>query len=265
MRYTNLIYEKKDRIATVTISRPEARNAWSEQLDIEMIDVFRKMEADPEVLVTILTGNQAGKAFSAGADVVNPKTHSVESVGEYLAGRHQGENHFDIVSDYPKPLIAAINGYALGIGFLIPLCCDILIASENAEMGLPQVAIGILPAYGGAIRLARLVGKGNAMKMILTSERITAQEAYRIGLVSEVVPLPELIPSAQRIAKRIASLPPLSVRLAKESLNMGLDISSLKHAAQADTYRFLALMLTEDRHEGHEAWREKREPHFRGR
>ncbi len=264
MEYKRILYEKKDRIATVTLTRPASRNAWSEQVHMELEDIFPKMAADPDVLVTILTGDQRGKAFSAGADVANPKTHSVVNVGEFLASM-KAERLFDIIQEYPKPIVCAINGYALGIGCLITLCCDILIASENAEIGLPQVGLGILPAYGGAVRLARFVGKGNAMRIVLTSERITAQEAYRIGLVTEVVPLPKLIPTAEKIAKRLASLPPLSVKLAKESMNRGLDIPNLKDAAVADLYRFLALMLTEDRNEGHSAWREKRQPVFKGK
>ncbi len=266
MNYTRLLYDKKDGIATVTLSRPEARNAWSAVMNQELLDVFPKMEADPEVLAVILTGNQAGKAFSAGADIADAKTHTTPSIGEALARiTPRGQDIFNMVADFPKPIICAINGYSLGIGFLITLCCDILIASDNAEVGLPQVGIGILPAYGGAVRLARFVGKGNAMRIVLTSERIKAQEAKSIGLVSEVVPLSELMPAAIKIAKRIASLPPLSVRLAKESLNMGLDVASIKEASQADIYRFLALSMTEDRHEGHSAWREKRQPVFKGK
>ena len=266
MTYKALLYEKTDRIGIVTINRPEARNAWSDQLTRDMIDVFAEMENDPEVLAVILTGNQAGKAFSAGADIANPRTHTVGSVGEYLAGvTPRGMAVFNAVADLPKPVIVAINGYALGIGCLITLCGDILIASDNAEIGLPQVALGVLPAYGGAVRLARFVGKGKAMEMVLTSERVNAQEAYRIGLVNKVVPLTELMPEAMKMARKIASLPPLAVRLAKESLNKGLDIPNIKDAAQLDIYRFMALMLTEDRNEGHRAWREKRQPVFKGR
>jgi len=266
MSYTALLYEKTGRIAVVTINRPKARNAWSDQLNKDMVGVFAEMEADPDILVTILTGNQAGKAFSAGADIANPKTHSTQSVGEELARiTPRGMDVFNAVADFPKPVICAINGYALGVAFQVALCCDILIASENAEMGLPQVSLGILPIYGGAVRLARFVGRGNAMRMVLTAERITAQEAYRIGLVSQVVPLPELMPTTINLARKIAALPPLSIRLAKESLNMGLDISSVKQAAQADLYRFLALTLTEDKEESHRAWREKRPPVIRGR
>ena len=265
MAYDTLIYEKHDRIATVTINRPEKRNAWTTQLSEEIIEVFSAMEDDPEVLVTILTG-KGYQAFSAGADLGNPKTHRVTSVGEHLATvSPRGFSVFNTVTDYPKPVVAAINGYAVGIGCLITLCCDILLASENAELGLPQVPLGIIPAYGGAVRLARYVGRGKAMEMVLLGERITAAEAYRVGLVNRVVPLPELMPLAQDYARRLAALPPLAARMAKESLNKGLDIASLKEAAQADIYRFMLLGQTEDSREAHQAWREKRKPVFRGR
>ena len=265
MAYDTLLYEKHDHIATVTINRPEKRNAWSVRLSEEIIEVFSAMEDDPEVLVTLLTG-KGDQAFSAGADLGDPKTHRVTSVGEHLATvSPRGLPVFNAVTDYPKPVVAAINGFAVGIGCLITLCCDILLASENAELGLPQVPLGIIPAYGGAVRLARYVGRGKAMEMVLLGERITAAEAYRVGLVNKVVPLPELLPLAYDYARRLAALPPLAVRMAKESLNKGLDIASLKEAAQADLYRFMLLGQTEDSREAHQAWREKRKPVFRGR
>ena len=264
MSYETLLYEKQDSIATVTINRPEKRNAWTTQVSEEIIDVFGAMEDDPEVLVTILTGT-GDKAFSAGADLGNAKTHKVTTVGAHLASvSPKGFPVFNAVADYPKPVVAAINGFAVGIGCLITLCCDILLASDNAELGLPQVPLGILPAYGGAVRLARYVGRGKAMEMVLLGERIHAQEAYRVGLVNRVVPLPELMPLAQDYARRLAALPPLAVRMAKESLNKGLDIASLKEAAQADIYRFMLLGQTEDSQEAHQAWRERRKPVFKG-
>jgi len=264
MSYETLIYEKQDRVATITINRPEKRNAWTTQLSQEVIDVFGAMEDDPGVLVTILTGT-GEKAFSAGADLGNAKTHKVTTVGEHLASiSPKGFPVFNAVADYPKPVVAAINGFAIGIGCLITLCCDILLASDNAELGLPQVPLGILPAYGGAVRLARYVGRGKAMEMVLLGERITAEEAYRVGLVNKVVPLPELMPLAQDYAHRLASLPPLAVRMAKESLNKGLDVASLKESAQTDIYRFMLLGQTEDSHEAHQAWRERRKPVFKG-
>ena len=264
MSYETLLYEKQDSIATVTINRPEKRNAWTTQMSEEIIAVFGTMEDDPEVLVTILTGS-GEKAFSAGADLGNAKTHKVTTVGAHLASvSPKGFSVFNAVADYPKPVVAAINGFAVGIGCLITLCCDILLASDNAELGVPQVPLGILPAYGGAVRLARYVGRGKAMEMVLLGERISAEEAYRVGLVNKVVPLSELMLLAQDYASRLAALPPLAVRMAKESLNKGLDIASLKEAAQTDIYRFMLLGQTEDSHEAHKAWRERRKPVFKG-
>ena len=265
MSYETLLYAKEGSIATVTLNRPEKRNAWTTQMSEDVVDVFKVMEDDPEVLVTVLTG--AGtQAFSAGADLGNPKTHRVNSAGEHLATvTPRGFAVFNAVADFPKPVVVAINGFAVGIGCLITLCGDILLASENAELGLPQVPLGIIPAYGGAVRLARYVGRGKAMEMVLLGERITATEAYRVGLVNKVVPLPELMPLAYNYAKRLAALPPLAVKMAKESLNKGLDIASLKEAAHTDIYRFMLLGQTEDSHEAHKAWREKRKPVFKGK
>ncbi|MBI2847201.1 MAG: enoyl-CoA hydratase/isomerase family protein [Chloroflexi bacterium] len=266
MAYETLTYEKKEGIGIVTLNRPKARNAFSFKMRQDVGEVFTAMEEDPEVLVAILTGNQESGAFSAGADIADPRTHAVESVGEHLLSiTPKGMEYLNAIVNFSKPLVAAINGYALGIGFQVCLCCDILIASENAEMGYPEASLGLIPIYGGSLRLARFVGKGNAMRMLLTGQRINSREALRIGLVSEVVPLSELMPAAEKIARRIASLPPISVRLAKQSLNSGLDASTLREAAQADLYRLLAIELTEDTKEAHVAWRERRPPVFKGR
>ena len=157
MSYETLIYAKAENIATVTLNRPEKRNAWTTQMSEDVVDVFKVMEDDPEVLVTVLTGTGT-QAFSAGADLGNPKTHRVNSAGEHLATvSPRGFAVFNAVADYPKPVVVAINGFAVGIGCLITLCGDILLASENAELGLPQVPLGIIPAYGGAVRLARML------------------------------------------------------------------------------------------------------------
>ncbi|MBI3248208.1 MAG: enoyl-CoA hydratase/isomerase family protein [Deltaproteobacteria bacterium] len=265
MNYETILYEKDGPIATVTFNRPEKHNPWSVQVSEDLVDAFNVMENDPEVRVTLVTG-KGTKAFSAGADLANPKTHRVTTAGEHLATvTPRGFAVFNTVADYPKPVVAAVNGYAIGIGCLITLCCDIILASDNAEFGLPQVPLGILPAYGGAVRLARYVGRGKAMEMVLLGERITAAEAHRVGLANKVVPLADLLPLARNYAERLAALPPLAVRLAKESLNKGLDIASLKDAAQVDIYRFMLLGQTEDSHEAHRAWREKRKPVFKGK
>ncbi len=206
MSYETLIYAKAENIATVTLNRPEKRNAWTTQMSEDVVDVFKVMEDDPEVLVTVLTGTGT-QAFSAGADLGNPKTHRVNSAGEHLATvSPRGFAVFNAVADYPKPVVVAINGFAVGIGCLITLCGDILLASENAELGLPQVPLGIIPAYGGAVRLARYVGRGKAMEMVLLGERINAAEAYRVGLVNKVVPLPELMPLGIQLRQTLGGI-----------------------------------------------------------
>jgi enoyl-CoA hydratase/carnithine racemase len=263
--YKGLLIEKRGHVTCLTINRPEALNAWSTQLSQDLVDLMPRLEQDPEARVVIITG--AGeRAFSAGADLKRTETHATAEVGAFLETvTPRGHDVFQAVQEFAKPIIAAVNGYALGIGFQITLCCDILLASQNARFGLPQVSIGIIPAYGGAVRLARFVGKGKAMYMTLTSEKMDAEEAHRVGLVQAVYPLPELMPAAWALGEKIANLPPLAVRMGKESLNKGLDIPSVREAAQADLYRFMALTLTEDRLEGHQAWRERRQPQFKGR
>jgi enoyl-CoA hydratase/carnithine racemase len=169
-----------------------------------------------------------------------------------------------VLSNFSKPLIGAVNGYAVGIGCIITFCCDLLVASERAEWRLPQVALGILPAYGGSARLARWVGRGQAMRLALGFP-LKADEAYRIGLAQWLVPHEALMDTTLEVAAHIASLPPLATRMTKESLLRGLDIPNLSDASLVDLYRFMALEQTEDKDEGHTAWREKRKPVFRGR
>jgi enoyl-CoA hydratase/carnithine racemase len=171
---------------------------------------------------------------------------------------------FEILGNFPKPLVGAVNGYAVGIGCIITFCCDVLVASERAEWRLPQAALGILPAYGGSVRLARWVGRGHAMRLALGFP-LGAPEAHRIGLAQWLVPHGDLMDKALEVARHLASLPPLAARLAKESLLRGLDIPNLADASLVDLYRFATLELTEDKAEGHRAWREKRKPAFKGR
>jgi enoyl-CoA hydratase/carnithine racemase len=168
-----------------------------------------------------------------------------------------------MLTDFAKPVVAAVNGYAIGIGCILTFCCDLIVASERAEWRLPQVALGILPAQGGAIRAARWIGKGHAMRLTMGFP-LRADEAYRTGLAQWLVPHAELMNQAKQVADHISSLSPLAARVAKESINSGFDIP-LSEAAHADLYRFMALQLTEDKNEGHRAWRERRTPVFKGR
>ena len=257
-------YTKQDHIGIVTLSRPEARNAWGLDFTDGIAHHFAEMEDDDDIRCAVLTGDDQGGAFSAGANLKNPQTHTVNSAADFIKSLpKRRERQFEVLANFPKPLLGAINGYAIGVGCIITFCCDLLVASERAEWRLPQVALGILPAYGGATRLARWVGKGQAMRLALGFP-LKADEAYRIGLAQWLVPHEELMDKTLEVARHLAALPPLAARLAKESLLHGLDIPNLSDASLVDLYRFMALELTEDKNEGHAAWREKRKPVFRG-
>lgn len=263
MEYSSITYEKNNHIALVTLNRPEIRNAWSPDLAEDLSKAFAEMKADDDVRVVIMTGN--GPAFSAGAYMKDPNTHRVDTIGPALKRITEGEESlFDKIYKFPKPVIVGVNGFAVGAGFQIVLCSDILIASEDAQMGMVQITLGLIPAAGGSLRLARYVGKAKAAEMILTGRRIGAQEALDAGLVVKVVPRDELMSTLMEYGERIAALPPLAPRLAKESLNSSLDIPSLHDAALADHYRFAALGMTADSKEAHQSWREKRKPVFTG-
>jgi enoyl-CoA hydratase/carnithine racemase len=258
-------YTKQDQIGIVTLSRPEARNAWGLDFTDGIARYFAEMEDDDDVRCAVLTGDDRGGAFSAGANLKNPHTHTVNSAADFIKSLpKRKERQFEVLSNFPKPLLGAINGYAIGVGCIITFCCDLLVASERAEWRLPQVALGILPAYGGATRLARWVGKGHAMRLAMGFP-LKADEAYRIGLAQWLVPHEQLLDKTLEVARHLAALPPLATRLVKESLLHGLDMPNLSDASLVDLYRFMALELTEDKNEGHTAWREKRKPVFRGR
>jgi enoyl-CoA hydratase/carnithine racemase len=223
------------------------------------------MEDDDEIRCAVLTGDSQGGAFSAGANLKNPRTHTLSSTAEFVKSIPKRKHRpFEVLSNFAKPLVGAVNGYAVGIGCIITFCCDLLVASERAEWRLPQVALGILPAYGGSARLARWVGKGHAMRLAMGFP-LKADEAYRIGLAQWLVPHDALMAQALEVATHIAALPPLATRMVKESLLRGMDIPNLSDASLVDLYRFMAMEQTEDKNEGHAAWRERRKPTFHGR
>jgi enoyl-CoA hydratase/carnithine racemase len=260
-----LLYDKRGHIGIVTLSRPQARNAWGEDYNEGLKELLPQLEDDRDIRVVILTGDDAGGAFSAGADLKNPKTHTNDSAADFIESlpkrrRHQAMN---LLSDFAKPLVAAVNGYAVGIGCIVTYCCDLIVASERAEWRLPQVALGILPAQGGTVRLDRWVGRGMAMRVAMGFP-LKAEEAHRCGLAQWLVPHDQLMAKAIEVAEHVAAMPPLAARLAKEAVNFGLD-APLREAANADLYRFMALELTEDKKEAHQAWRERRKPVLKGR
>ena len=249
-----VLIERQGAVALISFNRPDRLNAWSPDLGEALLERLREAQADESVRGVVLTG--AGRAFSAGADLKNPRTHTVESPEQHLANL-RGNPVFDTVETYPKPIISAVNGYAIGIGCLVPLCCDFILAGEQAVFCLPQVSLGILPAYGGTLRLARFVGRGNAMNIALTGRKVGAEEALRMGMVVSVLPQPQLIPEAIKTMQAIADMPVAAVRLARESLRLGYE-GGLGATAHADLYRFMALAQTSDRATRHEAWRKRR-------
>jgi enoyl-CoA hydratase len=260
-----LLHEQRGHVAILTLSRPEARNAWGEDYNEGLKELLPQLEDDPGVRAVILTGDDRGGAFSAGANIKDPKTHTSASIADAIEALPKRRRHqaFNLLTDFAKPVIAAVNGYAVGIGCIVTYCCDLIVASDKAEWRLPQVGLGILPAQGGTVRLARWVGRGVAMRVAMGFP-LKAEEAYRAGLAQWLVPHDELMAKAIEVAEHIAALPPLAARLAKEAVNFGLDVP-LREAANADLYRFMALELTEDKAESHQAWRERRKPNVKGR
>lgn len=259
MNYQTLLISISDRIATVTINRPDKLNALNAQCKGELKQFFTSTKADHNVDVVILTG--AGeKAFVAGTDISELPSLDVQSGREFAEG---GQAVFDLIQHLGKPVIAAVNGYALGGGCEVALACHIRIASDNAKFGQPEVNLGIIPGYGGTQRLARLVGLGKAAELILTGDQIDAHEALRIGLVNKVVPQNELIPAAVAIAKTILSKGQIAVRIALKALNASLEMP-LSEGLRVEAALFGECCGTQDFKEGTNAFLEKRKPTFTG-
>ena len=260
MTYENILLEKKNAIAYVTINRPKVLNALSLATMEELGAAFLEIRDDSAIRVAILTGS-GEKAFVAGADI-GELAQQDPVFGKKFA--HRGQAVLDLIENLGKPVIACVNGFALGGGCELALACTIRLASENAKLGQPEVKLGILPGYGGTQRLPRLVGKGLAMQMILAGEMITAQEAYRIGLVNEVVAAAELIPRAEAIAAKIIANAPLAVQYAMEAINRGMDMT-LAEGQFVEAALFGVCCATEDKKEGTAAFLEKRAAEFKGR
>ncbi|MSO99491.1 MAG: hypothetical protein EXR07_00340 [Acetobacteraceae bacterium] len=260
-----LLCEKRGHVAVLTLSRPEARNAWCQEYNERFIELMPRLEEDRDVRCVVLTGDPAGNAFSAGADLKNPKTHVHESVASFIEElpSRRRQSAIALVTDFAKPIVAAVNGYAIGIGCIVTYCCDMIVASEAAEWRLPQAGLGIIPAQAGTVRLARWVGKGMAMRAAYGFP-LTGDEAFRIGLAQFLTKPDALMDKAMEVANHIAALPPLAARLTKESLRSGME-TPLPDAVLGDLYRFAVLEMTEDKAESHKSWRERRKPAFKGR
>lgn len=260
MDFENIILEKKTAIAYVTVNRPKVLNALNMATMEELRAAFHEIKNDAAIRVVIFTGS-GEKAFIAGADIGELAKNDAVSGKEYT---HRGQNVLNLIENLGKPVIACINGFALGGGCEIAMACTMRLASDNAKLGQPEVKLGIIPGYGGTQRLPRLVGKGIAMEMVLAGEMITAHEAHRIGLVNEVVPSAELIPRAEAIASKITANAPLAVQYAMEAVNKGMEMS-LAEGLYLEAVLFGVACATEDKTEGTRAFLEKRAPVFKGK
>ena len=253
-------YEKKGAIAYVTLNRPKVLNALNKTALADLRAAFEDARDDSSLHGVILTG-AGDKSFIAGADINEVATDTPVQAEEKT---RRGQHLMDLIENLGKPVVAAINGFALGGGCEAALACTIRLAAETAKFGLPEVRLGIIPGYGGTQRLPRLVGKGVALQLILSGAMIDAQEAYRIGLVNEVVPKAELIARAEAILNQIGANAPLSVRYALEAVNKGMETSVAEGLVLEST--FVAICTsTEDKKEGTSAFLQKRPPQFQGR
>jgi enoyl-CoA hydratase/carnithine racemase len=258
--FENIIYEKKGAIAQITLNRPKVLNALNQATFTELGMAFECAGADAAVMGVILTG-AGDKAFIAGADISELAHVTAVEAREFT--RH-GQAVLDLVENLGKPVIAAVNGFALGGGCETAMACTIRLATEDAKFGQPEVKLGVIPGAGGTQRLPRLVGKGLALQLILTGGTITAQEAYRIGLVNEIVPRADLIARAEAILKQINSNAPLAVKLSIEAVNRGSETSQAEGLVIESSF-FAICAATEDKNEGTSAFLEKRAAKFQGR
>ena len=260
MQYENVKLEKKNQIAYVTIARPKALNALSIATLSELDQIFSALQQDPEVRVIILTG-EGEKAFVAGADIKEIATLSPAEGKQYSL---MGQAVFDKIEELGKPVIACVNGFALGGGCELAMACTIRIAASNAKFGQPEVKLGIIPGFAGTQRLPRVVGKGPAMQMLLTGDPVSAEEALRIGLVNEVVEPGELLARGEALARKIIANPPIAVQFAMEAVNKGLEMT-VREGRFVEASLFGVLCSTEDKAEGTRAFMEKRPAKFTGK
>jgi len=260
LTFENVLYEKRGAIAYVTLNRPKVLNALKQAVFAELKSAFEDARNDASIRGVILTGS-GGKAFAAGADIAEMSNYTGIEAGE---ATRRAQEVTEIIENLGKPVIAAVNGFALGGGCELSMACTIRLAVEGAKFGQPEVKIGIMPGAGGTQRLPRLVGKGRALQLILTGEVISAQEAYRIGLVNEIVPSSNLIPRAEAILNQIISNAPLGVKFSIEAVNKGLE-ASVSEGLLLEASLFAVCAGSEDKKEGTSAFLAKRAPQFQGR
>ena len=261
MSFENIIYGKEKGIARITINRPEKRNALNQAVRLELQQALRDIEEDDNIRVAIVTG-AGDKAFIGGADITELK--EMTPIACEARASTLGQQLYTDIENLRVPVIAMINGFCLGGGCEIAMCCDIRVASENARLGQPEINIGIFPGGGGTQRLPRLVGWGKAKELLYTGRIIDAAEAERIGLVDKVVPPDELESTVTELAETIASKSPVIIRLLKKAITRGM-YSNLPDGLAYDKSTFSLCFATEDHYEGITAFLEKRQPEFKGK
>ena len=259
MLYQNILVETNDRISILTINRPDKRNALNQQTRDEILQALDSLQSMPDSRVLIVTG-AGDKAFIAGADIGEFERRTPLTQRDAMKGRRI----FDAVEDFPKPVIAMINGFCLGGGMEFALACDLRFASDNAKLGQPEINLGIIPGGGGTQRLTRLVGEGKAMELILTGDLIDAAQAKAIGLVNDVFSAGELRDRVHLLAGRIAEKSPIALQMAKEAVKTASRMN-LREGLDRETDLFCLTFGSEDKAEGVRAFLEKRKPEFRGR
>lgn len=259
-QYENLICSLENYVMLIEINRPAVLNALNSAVFNDLYSVFQQMREDDAVRVVILTGS-GNKSFAAGSDVTEMSACNLLEGRKFALGVYRAQQ---AIALFPKPTIAAINGFAFGGGLEVAMCCDIRLASEKAKMANPEINVGIIPGGGGTQRLARLVGAGRAKEIIFTCQTIDAATAYRIGLVNHVFPPEQLIDEARKMANTIASKSPVLEALAKQAVNIGQDLD-LENALKMEVELFAQCFGTEDGKEGLLAFVEKRQPNITGR
>ena len=260
MAYQNIIVEKKEQIAYVTINRPQALNALNAETVHELHCAFKDVKNDNEVKIVVITGS-GEKAFVAGADIKELATKTPLTAKDTAL---IGQAMLEELENMGKPSIAAINGFALGGGCELTVACTFRLAAENAKLGQPEVKLGLIPGYGGTQRLARLVGPSRALYLVLTGEPITAEEAYRIGLVDKVIPKEQLMLEVENLCKKILAVGPIAVEFALTAVQHGLQMT-LKEGLNLEAQLFGLIYATEDKDEGLNAFIQKRAAQFKGK
>ncbi|MBI4459830.1 MAG: enoyl-CoA hydratase/isomerase family protein [Acidobacteria bacterium] len=260
MPYENLLLETSEHIAVLTLNRPKVLNALNTRTIEELHACFESFRQNPEIRAVIVTG-AGDRAFAAGADLNELATYSPLQARECSL---RGQAVFQKIESLGKPTIAAIHGFALGGGCELALACSIRIATPAARLGQPEVKLGIIPGYGGSQRLPRLIGKGMALQMILTGEPLSAEQALQWGLVNQLVPPEQLLPTAREIAKKIIANAPLAVQYSLEAIHHGYE-ASFEHGSLLESAFFGMIFATDDMREGIRSFLEKRAPQFRGR